>query len=495
MLLGIDVGSVAIKVVLMDAGHKVLEHYYKRIKGRPLQMVRDILADVLGRHDRGDIAAVCTTGAGGRLVAELLNGVFVNEVIAQYMGAMSFDKGVRTVIDIGGEDSKLILIEEDEASGGTVVSDFAMNTVCAAGTGSFLDQQATRLGVSIEDEFAELALKSETPPRIAGRCSVFAKTDMIHLQQEGTPVYDIVAGLCYAMARNFRSNVIKGAAINPLVSFQGGVAENRAMVKALAEVLDLSDDELLVHKFHSVSGAIGACLHYLSLKELPARYFEGLDKIDEFLGKPASDDGYLPRLSLKDVVLPPDDDQKPADVKAGKPLKVYIGIDVGSISTNVVAIDENAKLLSKRYLMTAGRPIDAVATGLSEVKSELPPNVIVGGVGTTGSGRYMTGELAGADVVRNEITAQATAAAFIDSSVDTIFEIGGQDSKFIGLENGAVVDFEMNKVCAAGTGSFLEEQAEKLDINIKKEFAKEAFASENPVKLGERCTVFMESSV
>ncbi|MBN1592967.1 MAG: CoA activase [Candidatus Coatesbacteria bacterium] len=492
MLVGIDVGSVAVKAVLMDSNRSIVEHHYKRIKGRPIRMVGNILKDILARHDRSKIRTVCATGAGGRLIAELLNGIFVNEVIAQYLAGLQFNKDVRTIIDIGGEDSKLMLLGKDKATGEVLVQDFEMNTVCAAGTGSFLDQQASRLGVSIEDEFSRLALKSETPPRIAGRCSVFAKTDMIHLQQEGTPVHDIVGGLCYAMARSFKSNVVKGAKMRPLVSFQGGVASNEALVKALKEILGLSDGEMLVHELHSVAGAIGACLHYLKSKDMPERYFKGLDRLEAFLEAPSGEQKSLPILSLKDVSLPTENVKHCDD---DTPVKVYIGIDVGSISTNVVAIDDDLNLLAKCYLMTAGRPIDAVATGLSEVREQLPGEVEVAGVGTTGSGRYMTGELVGADVVRNEITAQATAAAVIDPNVDTIFEIGGQDSKYIGLENGVVVDFEMNKVCAAGTGSFLEEQAEKLGVSIKKEFANEALGSKNPVRLGERCTVFMESSV
>ena len=144
---------------------------------------------------------------------------------------------------------------------------------------------------------------------------------------------------------------------------------------------------------------------------------------------------------------------------------------MGSISTNVVVIDENKKVLSKRYLMTAGRPIEAIRQGLQEVGEEIGHRVEIKGVGTTGSGRYLTGDFVGADVIRNEITAQATAAAHIDPQVDTIFEIGGQDSKYISLERGAIVDFEMNKVCAAGTGSFLEEQAEKLGFRSRKNSA------------------------
>jgi len=176
-------------------------------------------------------------------------------------------------------------------------------------------------------------------------------------------------------------------------------------------------------------------------------------------------------------------------------IKAYLGIDIGSISTNLAVIDEDGRLLSKRYLMTAGRPIEAVRQGLSEIGEETGDHVEIMGVGTTGSGRYMIADYVGADIVKNEITAQATAAAFIDKGVDTIFEIGGQDSKYISLKHGVIVDFEMNKACAAGTGSFLEEQSEKLDISIKGEFEQLALSAKNPCRLGERCTVFMENSL
>ncbi|HHT9118714.1 MAG TPA: acyl-CoA dehydratase activase-related protein, partial [Candidatus Hypogeohydataceae bacterium YC38] len=182
-------------------------------------------------------------------------------------------------------------------------------------------------------------------------------------------------------------------------------------------------------------------------------------------------------------------------IKANGRLEAYVGVDVGSISTNVVVIDKDLNVLARRYLMTAGRPIEAVTRGLFEVGLEVGDKVEVMGVGTTGSGRYLTGDYIGADITKNEITAHATAAIYANPKVDTIFEIGGQDSKYISIENGAVVDFAMNKVCAAGTGSFLEEQAERLDISIKEEFGKLALGSCGPCGMGERCTVFMESDL
>ena len=222
LYVGIDVGSVSVKLALLDSSGNLVRDYYVRHKGYPLLTVGRLLGDVLGEIPLKDICAITVTGSGGRLVCSLTGADFVNEIIAQARATVKICPRARTVIEIGGEDSKLILLHRDTATGKAIIEDFSMNTICAAGTGSFLDQQASRLGLSIEGEFGELALKSKKPPRIAGRCSVFAKSDMIHLQQIGTPDYDIVAGLCYAVARSFKSNIGKGKKFTAPVSFQGG---------------------------------------------------------------------------------------------------------------------------------------------------------------------------------------------------------------------------------------------------------------------------------
>ncbi|WMJ89238.1 acyl-CoA dehydratase activase-related protein [Anaerocolumna sp. MB42-C2] len=172
----------------------------------------------------------------------------------------------------------------------------------------------------------------------------------------------------------------------------------------------------------------------------------------------------------------------------------YLGVDIGSTSTNVVLINKSGEIISCKYLRTLGDPVGAVLRGFKEIKEELGERVNIIGAGTTGSGRYMIGKMIGADVIKDEITAQAKAAVQIDSEVDTIFEIGGQDSKYISIENGAVVDFQMNKICAAGTGSFIEEQAKKFNIPIEN-FGEIAIESDTPISLGERCTVFIETSI
>ncbi len=487
--IGIDIGSVSLKAVVINENKQVLESHYVRTHGQPVETSARVLADLFDRHPREEVMGMAATGSGGKLLAEVLGITFINEVVAQSKGTSTFHPEVRSIIEIGGQDSKLMLLEPDGRTGDLRVAEFNMNNMCAAGTGSFLDQQAARLGISIEGEFAELALRSKNPPRIAGRCSVFAKSDMIHLQQEATPLHDILAGLCYAMARNFKSSIAKGKELKKPIAFQGGVAANKAMIKAFQDVLELNPEELVIPNYFSTLGAIGAALILMTKSNgIPYR---GVESIRNYLRNRNVEAIALEGLRGDNYNI--NVGCKPINGK--EKVEAYVGIDVGSISTNVIVIDKDMNVLARRYLMTAGRPLEAVTKGLFEVGLEIGDYVDVKGVGTTGSGRYLTADFIGGDITKNEITAHATAAICTDPEVDTIFEIGGQDSKFISIENGAVIDFAMNKVCAAGTGSFLEEQSERLNISIKEDFGKMALGSCGPCSLGERCTVFMESDL
>jgi len=504
--IGLDIGSVSINTIVMDESRTILENYYDYCRGRPFHQLKNILTKIFTKYDEDQVGWVALTGTGGTLGSKLIGGWFVNEIVAQATSVAQLYPHVKTIIEMGGEDSKLIYMNTQK--GKSELEDFAMNSICAAGTGSFLDQQAKRIGVSIEKEFGELALRSKKPPRIAGRCSVFAKSDMIHLQQIATSVHDIVAGLCFAVARNFKSSLAQGKPMRKPVSFQGGVAANTGMVRAFKEILDLNDDELIIPEYHASMGAIGALYHLLDAQESvkqetkrveaasldPAETvhpYRGLDDLERYLTEERVEGENLPPL-----VLNPSQTHMDVVVldKKGKKIDVYLGLDVGSLSTNVVLIDDENNVVSRSYLPTASRPLEAIRRGLSEIYDEVGERVTVKAVGTTGSGRYLTGDFVGADTIQNEITAQATAAIAHDPTVDTVFEIGGQDSKFISIDSGVIVDFEMNKVCAAGTGSFLEEQAEKLDIDII-EFGDIALQAKAPAKLGDRCTVFMESDL
>ena len=491
IFLGLDLGSISLNTVVIDQDENILENHYDYCHGQPFLVLRKRLSDILSKYETEQFSLVAITGSGGKLATELIGGQFINEIIAQSKSVSKLYPDAKTIIEMGGEDSKLIFMEKGKENAHSSLSDFSMNSICAAGTGSFLDQQAKRIGVSIDSEFGQLALLSKNPPHIAGRCSVFAKSDMIHLQQIATPVHDIVAGLCFAVARNFKSNLAKGKELVKPIVFQGGVAANAGVVHAFKEILHVSDEEMIVPEYHASMGALGAIFYIMEQPQgvLP---FKGLSDLEGYLLKTNGNGAGLPVLVESSAILTR---EVTFNLNGQEKYPVYLGVDVGSLSTNVVLIDDLNNVVARKYLPTASRPLEAIKRGLTEIYEEVGEKVEVKAAGTTGSGRYLTGDFIGADVIQNEITAQATAAVAYDPTVDTIFEIGGQDSKYISIDNGVVVDFEMNKVCAAGTGSFLEEQAEKLDINIVEEFGTLALNSEKPTSLGCRCTVFIESDL
>ena len=490
--LGIDVGSTTVKAVVIDQENTLVASQYLRANGQPRPTLLKAVTALGFEHDLSGLAGLGFTGSGGEAVAERAGGLHVNELVAQTRALGEIHPEARTVIEIGGQDSKFLSVRWDEAQRQMVLTDFSMNTLCAAGTGSFLDQQAERLGIAIEEEFARLALESESPARIAGRCTVFAKSDMIHLQQKGTPLSDILAGLCLALARNFTSVIGKGKAFTPPVVFQGGVATNLAVVRAFESVLGVPSGAIRVPEQHRLMAAMGAALlakDEAAAGRLPA--CRGLGSLADLMSSSGADSPQRPPLvakALRCLVTA-------AASNGGSRVPVHLGIDVGSVSTNLVLLDEAGAVVARRYLPTAGRPLEAVRQGLLDIGSEVGARVEVRSVGTTGSGRHLTADFVGGDTVRNEITAQARAAIACDPQVDTVFEIGGQDSKYIRLDGGLVVDFAMNNACAAGTGSFLEEQADRLKICISKDFSRLATSSESPACLGERCTVFMESDL
>jgi predicted CoA-substrate-specific enzyme activase len=495
--LGLDVGSTSSDLIVVDVKGHVIAADYRRTLGRPLEVAAEQLNWLFGLFPASSFSTAAVTGSAGRLLAEEMQLPYVNEVQAQTRGIAHLYPEYEqvTVIEMGGQDSKLMFLERRNDR--LELKNFSLNSACAAGTGSFLDQQAQRLGISIEDEFAKLALQSRSVPRMAGRCSVFAKSDMIHLQQVATPISDILAGLCMALACSLKSGLGSGLEFVRPVIFTGGVAANAGVIRAFEEVLRLQQGELIVPQLRFYTGALGA-LYALNEDSLEAgtvalAWRKLLAHLDSRRHHPPHM-AHRPPLGIPSLPAPQSrvhDDLLDAE----SPVDAWLGIDVGSISTNVVVIDNDRRVLAKEYLMTAGRPIEAVQQGLRLIGQKVDGKVRILGAATTGSGRYLTGDFIGADTVINEITAQAAGAVSVCPEVDTIFEIGGQDSKYIRLENGVVVDFEMNHACAAGTGSFLEEQAQRLGISVKKQFSELAMKSQKPVHLGERCTVFIESDL
>lgn len=273
--LGVDVGSVSTNIVLIHEDGTVAETMYLRTQGRPMQTIQEGMKALRTKiGNSAEILGVGTTGSARQLAATLLGAdVVKNEITAHAVAASRVQSNVSTILEIGGQDSKIIILRNG------VVVDFAMNTVCAAGTGSFLDQQASRLGIPIE-QFGPLALQAQHPVRIAGRCSVFAESDMIHKQQLGHPLPDILAGLCQAMVRNYLNNVGKNKEIIGPVFFQGGVAANPGIKKAFE--LELGQ-EVIVPEHFAVMGALGAS--YLAQEQFAqkkglATNFRGLKNVE-----------------------------------------------------------------------------------------------------------------------------------------------------------------------------------------------------------------------
>jgi predicted CoA-substrate-specific enzyme activase len=488
--LGIDCGSVSLNLVLLDDKSEEPVTIYRRTMGRPLETLIsaiDDLMEVMG----GDLPlqSALVTGSAREFLQEALEIPAINEITAHATGVHQQDPRVRTVIEIGGQDSKFIKLEPAGSDNTVRIQSFRMNEICAAGTGAFLDEQADRLGIPVES-FGPTALQSRRPTPIAGRCAVFAKTDMIHKAQDGTPLPDLLLGLAFALVRNYMATLVRGDSMEPVVSLQGGVMMNQAVVQAFHSILDLSEDQITIPQHFTVLGALGCAIlanrgepiSELNLEILRKRAVRALEV-------PVSR-SFLPPLNVDRITEVPlkekiDDTKEPR-----QPL--IMGLDVGSVSVKGVLIDATGRIVKEDYRLSRSRPLEIMEEVLKSITSdrEIPKIISV-----TGSGRHLTGSLLDAEMIVNEISAQAEAALSFDCDVDTVVEIGGQDSKWISLENGVPKDFEMNRVCAAGTGSFLMEQGERLNLSMGKVFSDAAFTSRAPADLGTRCTVFMESDL
>jgi predicted CoA-substrate-specific enzyme activase len=523
--IGLDIGAVSLKMAAIGASRDVVQlrdltkksdsfyscafpegtpfadrplvlSRYRRIQGSPIQSTFEILKEFYDSVPEENVEGIRVTGSGSQLFAKILGIYFENEFRAIAKGMRIFYPQVRTVFEMGGESSKYLRLDLSAVGKHLGILDYQTSGECAAGTGSFIDQQASRLLYSVE-EVGAAACGASCAARVAGRCSVFAKTDMIHAQQKGYTTDQILRGLCDAVARNFKSSIVKGRAVISPVAFIGAVALNQGVCRALREAFKLEEADFLVPEHHAWLGAAGAAM--LEAEEWRKRSFKRIHQLRQHEVAKTTFACSEP-LPMASVLLLRDRATQVARPALGRKVEAYLGIDIGSVSTNLVVTDGEGNLLKEIYLFTEGRPIEVVSRGLREIEADLGAQLDIRGVGTTGSGRELIGELMGADTVNDEITAHKTGAMHVCRKmgiepVDTIFEIGGQDSKFIRLQDGVVVDFTMNEACAAGTGSFLQEQAEKLGISIKGEFAMLALASTSPARLGERCTVFMERDV
>ncbi|MFH1725113.1 MAG: acyl-CoA dehydratase activase [Elusimicrobiota bacterium] len=471
--IGIDIGSLYLGCAVLEAG-RVLHTHHREHKGD----IAGAIAEAIGKpgSDRYDRIGVCgSLKDTGQAV--------LDATLATIEGVRFLLPGCRNLFSIGGETFSIIVLDE-----GGEYREHSVNSPCASGTGSFIEQQAERLEISAAELARRAAAFRGKTPVIATRCAVFAKTDIIHAMQEGYSLDAICAGLCEGIARNVLDALVKGREMTEPVAVVGGVSLNPKIVGTIESTLG---KRVVVPEHAHVAGAVGAAL----LAEEPSFDFDALTK------RVRARRSVRPRLEMRLTKYPdfrefsifPEGDvevflpKKRASLGEG----VYLGIDIGSTSTKTLVMSAGGEIAGGFYTATRGEPFAAVQRLIGAMDSVFERRrPALRGVGTTGSGRKMIHELFGADMEVNEITAHAKAATFLTPEADTIVEIGGQDSKFTRIRDGDVYYSAMNYVCAAGTGSFIEEQAKRLGVSLK-DFSDMALSAEAPFT-SDRCTVYME---
>ena len=497
---GIDVGSVSLNCVVINSNKDIIfEFPYQRHFGKMEDVVLDLVGNLFDKYGGRNIRSIAFTGTHGKKFAEKLGVFYEVETISQVQGVLSIIPETRSLICMGGQETALFQIHHYK--GGWELESFNVNGLCASGTGSFIDQQAERLATSLYEkdketsqkhinrilnDFIRLGLESKKIANVACRCTVFTKSDMIHLQNKGEKLEDIIYGLHSGNARNFVSTIVSSQKLEDPIVFVGGLSLNQLQVKAFKTYYP----DLIVPPYNTSIGALGVALIALELKKDDTFDLVNLKKANLRSNIAVS---RAPRLVLKKTKMPKSQQHQRKFLAVGT--RTYLGIDIGSTTTKYALIDKNHNLIHKNYVHTRGKPIEVTQELLKQIIDVLGDRVEILGVATTGSGRYVVADFLNADLAIDEITAHARGAIEIDPEVETIFEIGGQDSKYISLVNANPLDFDMNKVCAAGTGSFLHELANKYGINIVGEFQDSALSSKAPVKLTDRCTVFMESDL
>ena len=491
MNIGIDIGSLFIKGVRIDKKGKILDQVSVLHKGSIEEKTFEAIEKLAGSTHH-DLLRVTITGKAGESLLDELHVQGLDPVQSEVLGVKKLYGPVTNIFHLGGSSTMLIYLDRK----GELI-DFSTNTGCAAGTGSFLDEQSVRMKLDY-DALDQLDVVDE-PPSIATRCAVFAKTDLIHRQQEGFDQAELWSGLCKGMTETVLQTLLKGHKLSGVTAITGGVAKHKGILKFLRQKLG---EGLKVSEYAQFTAALGAALSDEGMV-LSALMRARAD--DQARSKTEKTIVRSKKLVLKKTKYP--DFSVPLDYtteddtevrfhlmpKKGDKFNVYMGIDVGSTSTKAVLTTLDNLALMDVYRKTAGEPINATKLlfkALTAAEAKYGITIDVKGVGTTGSGRKIVGSVVGADLIVNEITAHVKGATTVDPEVETIFEIGGQDSKYMRVKNGQIADANMNYVCAAGTGSFVEELGRKLGFSVF-EIGDSVMGVEPPVT-SDRCTVFME---
>ena len=485
---GLDVGSTTVKIIVLDETKKVIYKDYQRHHSDTKNTVCNVLSDLNNKY-QNHLFTLALTGSGALSVAKFLGVHFIQEVISCKRAVEKYIPETDVVIELGGEDAKIIYFDKSIEQ--------RMNGTCAGGTGAFIDQMASLLHTDTIG-LNNLAKNYKTIYPIASRCGVFAKTDIQPLINEGAAKEDIAASIFQAVVNQTISGLACGRPIKGKIAFLGGPLTYLSELRQrFIETLNLTPENTIIPEEAHLLVAKGAALD--SLSETPFSNEELLQKINNL--KNANDTS---SNSLEPLFANEDDlnifikRHEKATVKKGNIEDLigdcFIGIDAGSTTTKLVLIDRDGKLLYSLYGSNGGNPLKSTIEMLDKLYSVMPKEAILRYSGVTGYGEKLIQTALNIDLGEIETIAHYTAAKEFEPEVTSIIDIGGQDMKYIRLKNGGIDSIMLNEACSSGCGSFIETYAKSLGLTIE-EFVLEAIKSKNPVDLGSRCTVFMNSKI
>ena len=487
--LGIDIGSTTVKVVITDEKNQILYGEYKRHLANIQVCLSDLLKEAYAKLGDLDLS-VCITGSGGLSLSTALNVNFTQEVIAVSTSLRKLNGKCDVAVELGGEDAKIIYFDGNSV-------DQRMNGICAGGTGSFIDQMASLLKTD-SSGLNEYAKNYKMIYPIAARCGVFAKSDIQPLINEGATKEDLAASIFQAVVNQTISGLACGKPIKGHVAFLGGPLHYLSELRnAFIRTLKLTDETIINPENSHLYAAIGCCLCDLkedtiaSLSDLIAKLDAGIKlnteikRLEPLFSNDKEYEDFKYRHSLATVGK--------AEIENYEG-ECFLGIDAGSTTTKFALISKDGKLLHSFYDNNNGSTIDTAKRAIKNLKELLPNNCKIAASCSTGYGEQLLKSAFCLDFGEVETIAHYYGATFFNPNVDAILDIGGQDMKYIQIKDGYVDNVLLNEACSSGCGSFIETFAKSLDFKVK-EFAKVALFSKNPIDLGTRCTVFMNSNV
>ena len=487
VFVGVDIGSTTAKLVIRDGEeivYKKYERHYSQVRGKTLQMLEDAREYLEGKEIK-----IAISGSAGLGVAEAAGINFVQEVYATYALVKEKEPGTDAVIELGGEDAKIIFLK-----GGV---DERMNGTCAGGTGAFIDQMATLLNVT-PDELDELSLQCGKIYPIASRCGVFAKTDIQPLINQGVQKSDIAASIYQAVVNQTISGLAQGRKIEGKVVFLGGpLYYNKGLRKSFKDTLKLDDEHAIFPDYALISVALGATI-FASNQQESNTYEDILSSIRATLSEKTTVNTMAPLFASWEEreefkARHAKENVEYADIRSYSG-DAYLGIDCGSTTTKLVLMGSNKEILWSYYDSNKGNPVDVVKKQLIEVRTLCGDRITIKGSGVTGYGEELILNAFHVDKGLVETMAHFMAAKQFEPDVDFILDIGGQDIKCIKIKNNAVDSIMLNEACSSGCGSFIETFAKSMGYKAP-EFALLGLEGDAPVDLGSRCTVFMNSSI